>query len=68
MDEFPLRGKETHDSFKVVYYHLYARLRIATSPQGFSLKQMEVKSLGRGLRGSVTEVTFFLCASCVSIF
>ena len=68
MDEFPLRGKETHDSFKVVYYHLYARLRIVTSPQGFSLNQMEVKSLGRGLRGSVTEVTFFLCASCVNIF
>ena len=25
MDEFPQRGKETHDSFTVVHYHLYAR-------------------------------------------
>ena len=55
MDEFPLRGKETHDSFKVVYYHLYARLPIATSPQGFSLKKTggekpgeEVTRIGHG--------------------
>ena len=55
MDEFPLRGKETHDSFKVVYYHLYARLPIATSPQGISLKKTggekpgeEVTRIGHG--------------------
>ena len=50
MDEFPLRGKETHDSFTVVYV-ICTRLRIATSSQGFSLKKVEVRSLGRRLRG-----------------